>query len=290
MSEVSVDPAFDRAMKRRPSGWVAPGPRPRGDQGRPELAPSEDEDLSFLTGDFRIFQRKRGHRWSLDDFVTALYAHRAARAAGAPARYADIGCGIGSVLMMVSWACPETQAVGVEAQELSVSLARRSLVYNGIDERVRIVHGDLRSVELEPASFDLVTGTPPYLAIGNGLVSEKEQRGPCCFETRGGIEDYCLAASRLLRPNGLFVVCGGALPEEDLRGENAALGAGLSLVERIDVVPRAGKAVLLRVFVMKLGLVSAPARSSQFVVRDASLAITDQMRAAREEMGLPPVP
>ena len=86
------------------------------------------------------------------------------------------------------------------------------------------------------------------------------------------------------------MVCGGALPEEDLRGENAALGAGLSLVERIDVVPRAGKAVLLRVFVMKLGLVSAPARSSQFVVRDASLAITDQMRAAREEMGLPPVP
>lgn len=284
------DAALERALKRRPSGWIPPGPRPRGDEGRAELFPTEEEDLSFLTGDFRIFQRKRGHRWSLDDFVTALYAIRAAKAAGGPARYADLGCGIGSVLMMVAWAFPEASAIGVEAQELSVGLARRSLAYNGIDDRARVVHGDLRTNDLERAAFDLVTGTPPYLAIGNGLVSEKEQRGPCCFETRGGIEDYCVAAAQLLRPNGLFVVCGGALPEEEQRGELAAEAAGLSLVERIDVVPRAGKAVLLRVFVLKRGPVEAAPARSQFVVRDADLGITPEMRAAREEMGLPPVP
>jgi len=198
--------------------------------------------------------------------------------------------------MMVAWAFPETRAVGIEAQELSVGLARRSLAYNGIDDRVRIVNGDLRDAPrslAEPAfdgGFDLVTGTPPYIALGHGLVSEKEQRGPCCFETRGGIEEYCLAAAQILRPGGIFTVCAGALPEQVDRGEQAIDAAGLSLIERVDVVPRTGKAVLFRVFVTKRGAVSEPPIRSELVVRDAALAITDQMRAARDELGLPPLP
>ena len=192
------------APKRRPPGWVAPGPRPRGDQGRPELQPREDEDLSFLTGDFRIFQKKRGHRWSLDDFLTAHVAIREGVRRGGVARAADLGCGIGSVLMMVAWAFPEAQAVGVEAQELSIGMARRSLDFNGLDDRVELHHGDLREVAPRlGAGFDLVTGTPPYIPLGSGLVSERTQRLPCFFETRGGVEDYCAAAAQLLAPDGL---------------------------------------------------------------------------------------
>ena len=59
---------------RRPAGWVAPGPRPRGAEGRPELLPAEDEDLCLLAGDWRILQKLRGHRWSMDDLVTAWIA------------------------------------------------------------------------------------------------------------------------------------------------------------------------------------------------------------------------
>ena len=61
---------------RRPPGWIAPGPQPAGAQGRPELEPEDDEDLCFLTGDWRLFQKQVGHRWSLDDLVTAWIATR----------------------------------------------------------------------------------------------------------------------------------------------------------------------------------------------------------------------
>ena len=100
MTSESTEPR--RRRKQRPAGWVAPGPRPRGGQGRADLVPGDDEDLAFLTGDFRIFQKKRGHRWSLDDFTTALFAIREARAAVDVTRAADLGCGIGSGSMIRS--------------------------------------------------------------------------------------------------------------------------------------------------------------------------------------------
>jgi tRNA1(Val) A37 N6-methylase TrmN6 len=39
----------------------------------------------------------------------------------------DLGCGIGSVLLMLAWRFPDAAVVGVEAQALSLDLARRSI-------------------------------------------------------------------------------------------------------------------------------------------------------------------
>ncbi|NUP11458.1 MAG: methyltransferase domain-containing protein [Polyangiaceae bacterium] len=275
--------------KRRPEGWIAPGPSPRGDLGKPHLAPNEDEDLSFLSGDFRIFQKKRGHRWSLDDHLTALYAIRAGRSSNQVVRTADIGCGIGSVLMIVAWAFPNATCTGIEAQDVSIAMARRSVEYNGIDDRVRLVHGDLRDEihRLDAGTFDLVTGTPPYIPIGSGLVSDRTQREPCYFETRGGLEDYCSAASHLLRDGGRFVVCAGVHPAD--RGDRAASAAKMFVERRIDVVPRDGKPVLFRVFVMKK-LIDGPPPPEEFecfVVRDERGELTDDMKEAKRELGMP---
>jgi hypothetical protein len=45
----------------------------------------------------------RACSWSLDDMMTALVALQEARQHGAVRRVLDLGCGIGSVLMMVAW-------------------------------------------------------------------------------------------------------------------------------------------------------------------------------------------
>ena len=83
---------------KRPPGWTAPGPPPAGPGEDPELWPKAGEDLCYLSGDWRIFQRIEGHRWSLDDLLTAWYGvtHAPARVE----RALDLGCGIGSVLMI----------------------------------------------------------------------------------------------------------------------------------------------------------------------------------------------
>lgn len=275
---------------RRPAGWVAPGPRPRGAEGRPELLPAEDEDLCLLAGDWRILQKLRGHRWSMDDLVTAWIATQAAPEDTVHDAL-DLGCGIGSVLMMVAWSYPHARCVGVEAQAVSAGLARRSLGYNGADDRVQVRDGDLRDPQALPpdARFDLITGTPPYFPPGAGTESDKVQCGPCRFEHRGGVEDYCAAASRHLRPGGVFVVCGAA--GEDPRARDGAARHGLAVQTHWEIVPREGAAPLLGVWVMRHAAeVAAEGPRQALVVRDRAGQWTPAFRAVRAALGMPDVP
>jgi tRNA1(Val) A37 N6-methylase TrmN6 len=269
---------------RRPPGWVAPGPAPAGPQGRPELEPAAGEDLCFLVGDWRIFQKLGGHRWSMDDLVTGWLAARSV--AAPPRRFLDIGCGIGSVLMSVAWLWPEARGVGIEAQEVSAGLCRRSLAYNGAAGRVEVRLGDLRDPGMVPegAVFDLVTGTPPYFRPGTGTESELVQRGPCRFEHRGGVEDYAAAAARALAAGGTFVMCAAHGQAERVVAGAAAVG--LHVHERVDVVPREGKAPLLCLHVLRRESCAAPPHR-ELIVRDANGQWTAAFRNVRRVMGLP---
>jgi tRNA1Val (adenine37-N6)-methyltransferase len=270
-------------LARRPAGWVAPGPPP----ARLDLRPGPGEDLCYLAGDWRILQRLDGHRWSLDDLVTAWFAAREVEATPT-ARFADLGCGIGTVLMLLAWRFPAACGVGVEAQEVSVDLARRSLVVNGAEGRCEVRQGDLRDSSSCPegAVFDLVTGTPPYLSPGTATESARVQRGPCTIERRGGIEEYCVAAARLLAPGGRFVVCEAAA--QTARVAAAAEGAGLGTVQRLDVIPRAGKAALFSVYAMRAAPADRIVVEPPLVVRDARGRRTEAFVAVRRAMGMPP--
>jgi tRNA1Val (adenine37-N6)-methyltransferase len=277
----------ERSRVVRPAGWLAPGPQPRGEQGDKTLLPSEEESCSFLTGNFRIFQRKVGHRWSADDFLTAYEALMEAERHGNVRSALDLGCGVGSVLMMVAWGLPSATLLGVEAQEISADLLGRSLRYNGLENRVRVKRGDMRepSVLAGEGPFDLITGTPPYFPVGAGVMSDKAQRGPCCFETRGGIESYCIAAASVLANNGTFVVCEGSFARS--RVEGAANRAGLHIHREVAIIPKEGKPALFDIYVMRKSPPDGPI-AERFAIRDASGVITPAMHAVRDRMGLPP--
>lgn len=270
---------------KRPPGWVAPGPRPRGDDGRPELQPAADEDLCFLTGEWRLFQKQQGHRWSLDDLVTAAIAAPHAQALDARAML-DLGCGLGSVLLMMAWRFPEADVTGIEAQADRAAMGRRSIAWNGVEARCRIIDGDLREASVLPADarFPLITGTPPYFPEGTGPQSEKTHAAACRFETRGGIEEYAQAAAGWLTPDGRFIVCTAAL--EAGRVVSAAHDAKLHVIEHVDVVPRVGKDVLVMIDV--LAREPAPLLRHSLTVRDADSQWTPQFQAVREAMGFPP--
>ena len=124
-----------------------------------------------------------------------------------------MGCGLGSVLMMVGWKYPDLISTGIEAQTISVGLAKRSIRYNGVADRMTVYNGDLRDPDVlpTPQKFDIITGTPPYFKAGEGALSAKVDQKACLFEFRGGVEDYIEAASRYLTDVGHFVVVESAL-------------------------------------------------------------------------------
>lgn len=268
---------------RRPAGWRPRGPRPPA-RLAPDLSPRDGEDLCYLSGDFRILQRLGGHRWSLDDLLTAHFA--VSRCPSSPSRFLDLGCGIGSVLMMLAWRWPEASGRGIEAQAASIDLARRSLRANGIDGRCGVRHADLRDASAFPGPFDLITGTPPYLPTGAASGSNDAQRRACRLETRGGVEDYCRAAAPRLARGARFFCCMPGLP--DGRMGDAARAAGLAIALSRPVVPRAGKPPLFALWSLGHaddvdGLRVLPS----LVVRDEEGGWTGEMRAVREAMGMP---
>lgn len=201
---------------------------------------ADDLTSDAITADFRLLQRRRGHRFSIDDLATAW---EAARARPDAASHLDLGCGVGSVLLMVAWRLPAARVFGIEAQEVSFALARRNVDGNGLAARTTLLHGDLREVTRAwpHGPCELVTGTPPYLPLGTALASPDPQRAAARLELRGGVEDYLSAAARVLAPEGRVVVCAdGRTPERVLRG---AAAAGLSPLRRLDVIPHAGREV-----------------------------------------------
>lgn len=272
---------------RRPLGWIAPGPAPRGPGDDPTLQPRAGEDLCYLSGDWRIFQRIDGHRWSLDDLIVAWVARGTSESA--PTDIADLGCGVGAVLMMMAWSFPSARVVGVEAQPISVDLACRSLRWNGAHDRCEVCLGDLRDPALIAAGrqFELITATPPYFPRGSAVESERVQWGPCHFEHRGGVEAYCAAAARLLAPAGHFVICAAARDRQ--RVAAGAHDVGLQIRSRLDVTPREGKLPLLSVYVMQAAADGASGiTETALVVRDSSGRRTPSYLQVRHDMGMPP--
>lgn len=246
----------------------------------------ERETLDKLIGTWRIYQLEKGHRFSTDDLVTAWRAWQALPGART---LLDLGCGIGSVgLSTLYHLGPETTLVGVEAQEISVGLARRTLALNGLSHRARIVHGDLRDERvLEPGStFELITGSPPYVPLGSGLLSSHPQKAGARIELRGSVFDYCRAAARWLAPGGRFCF---VMVADDPRTEAAPLEAGLVVVERWEYVFGRGRRphIATLVCARKGDLPEGTERKTgELVIRGPDGEWTEAYQAFRREMGV----
>ena len=228
-------------------GWAKPGPIPPGLASGVVVEPNET--LDAISGHFRLFQLRDGHRFSTDDILTAWYGTSwcpTARSA------LDLGSGIGTVGMICAWRLPGARFVTVEAQAESVALAKKSAQFNGLTERYEIRHGDFRDAGvLKPEEkFDLITGSPPYFPPGTGVESEHPQKLACRFELRGTVADYCATAAKHLASGGIFACVFPTEPSQLARVEQGASDAGLVIVRRKPVVFREGEPPLVALFGM----------------------------------------
>ena len=253
-------------------GWAKPGPVPPGLASGVMVEPHET--LDAISGHFRLFQLRDGHRFSTDDILTAWYGTTwcpTARTA------LDLGSGIGTVGMICAWRLPGAKFVTVEAQSESVALAKKSARYNGLTDRYEIRAGDFRkalergqpcprdpnaAAELAdktvraPAvprageKFDLITGSPPYFPPDAGVKSEHPQKLACRFELRGNIDDYCAMAASHLAPGGFFACVFPHEPAQFARVEAAAKNSDLVIVRKRPVVFREGDPPMIALFGM----------------------------------------
>lgn len=274
--------------------WAKPGPIPQELENDPTLLPQEDETLDALCGHYRVFQLKDGHRFSTDDVLTAWYGTSWCPSAR---KVLDLGSGIGSVGMVAAWRLQGAQFVTIEAQDISVALAKRSARFNALTDRYEIRHGDFRTPGIlgEDEKFDLILGSPPYFPLETGVLGDHFQKIACRFEVRGTVADYCKTAAPHLSWGGHFACVFPVHPVEQLkRVEEGAREAGLTIVRMRPIVFKEGAPPLIGLFAMVKSDHLPPSfrdqtwREPPLVIRTATGAPHPEYSAVKLAIGLPP--
>lgn len=118
----------------------------------------------------------------------------------------DLGTGTGILPILLCAKNEGSHYTGLEIQKESVSLARRSVKYNGLEDKIDIVEGDIKEASkiFGAASFQAITVNPPYMIGEHGLKNENEALYIARHEVLCTLEDILRESARLLTPKGRF--------------------------------------------------------------------------------------
>ncbi len=120
----------------------------------------------------------------------------------------DLGTGTGIIPVMVSGLCSSGNIVGLEIQDCMCDMFSRSIQLNGLENRVKVVHGDIKNTEslFDGGSFSLVISNPPYIKEGKGIVNEHSQKAISRHEVLCTLDDVARSAGYLLKQKGRFAL------------------------------------------------------------------------------------
>ena len=118
----------------------------------------------------------------------------------------DMGTGTGIIPILMEAKTEASRFVGLEIQEESAEMARRSVALNGLEEKITIVTGDIKEAGslFGAASFDVITCNPPYMIGQHGLVNPEDAKAIARHEILCTLEDVISQAAVLLKPGGNF--------------------------------------------------------------------------------------
>lgn len=118
----------------------------------------------------------------------------------------DFGTGNGVIPILMEAKTDGKKFFGLEIQEESADLARRSVALNGLEDKIEIVTGDIKEAVniFGAASFHVITMNPPYMTENHGLVNPSDAKAIARHEITCTLEEMIAQASKVLKPRGRF--------------------------------------------------------------------------------------
>lgn len=167
-----------------------------------EIRPGERVD-ELQTGGFRLIQRPGSFCFGTDAVLLADFAHPRRKDSAA-----DLGTGTGIIAVLMAAHQPELQVDAVEIQGETAEMAGRSMRINGLEERIRVHHADMRDAWriLGQGSKSLVTCNPPYEKENTGPTSQSDNQRISRHETDLSLDEIVRSAAQLLKFGGRFCV------------------------------------------------------------------------------------
>lgn len=121
-------------------------------------------------------------------------------------RALDLGTGTGIIPILMEAKTEGEHFTALEIQPESADMARRSVLYNHLEEKIKIITGDIKDASslFGASSFDIITTNPPYMIGEHGLSSASEAKAIARHEVLCTLEDILRESAKLLRPGGRF--------------------------------------------------------------------------------------
>jgi tRNA1Val (adenine37-N6)-methyltransferase len=150
-------------------------------------------------GNLEFLQPKHGYRFSVDAVLLADFLR-----IKPTERLIDLGTGSGIIPLLASVLTPAQEIVGIEIQEQLVTLARKNVAMNHLEDRVRILHGDLKHIarHFRSGEFEVLCSNPPYRKIGTGRLNPQDEQAIARHEIHCQIDDLLAACKYLVNPGG----------------------------------------------------------------------------------------
>lgn len=118
----------------------------------------------------------------------------------------DLGTGTGIIPILLEAKTGAAHLTGLEIQQESADMAKRSVGHNGLEKKIDIVEGDIKNASqiFGKSSFDVVTCNPPYMIGAHGLTGDNESRTIARHEVLCTFEDVARETAGVLKPGGTF--------------------------------------------------------------------------------------
>jgi tRNA1(Val) A37 N6-methylase TrmN6 len=116
----------------------------------------------------------------------------------------DLGTGTGVIPLLLTAKSDPGQVLGIELQAELVDMAKRSVLYNNLEEFIQIKRADITELknQLRAESFEVVASNPPYMPLGQGKVNPERQLAIARHEIKITLKEVVGASAYLLKYGG----------------------------------------------------------------------------------------
>ena len=161
----------------------------------------EGERLDDLQNGYWMIQNNQGFCYGIDAVLLSAFAK-----VKPGEDVLDLCTGTGIVPVLLKAKTSGRHFTGLEIQEKSADMARRSVAYNQLENQITIIQGDVKQAEklFGAASFDVVTCNPPYMTADHGLTNPHLPKAIARHEVLCTLEDVIAQTSRVLKSRGRF--------------------------------------------------------------------------------------
>ena len=152
----------------------------------------------------KIYQDSNFFSFSLDSVMLANFVNIKKTSK----KIIDLGCGNGVIPLILSKRC-SLKIDGVELQQPVFEIAKKSIMYNKLDDRISIYNMNIKDLldSKFVEKYDIVVCNPPYFIFdNNSIINDSVEKQIARHEIEIKLNEIIRVASKILTNKGTFAM------------------------------------------------------------------------------------